>query len=122
MNLEVTQKLTRDAVFDFIRQQKTPPPEEQVAVEKRKYPRWPIGGIVEFWPADGDWQSPWKGICKNISLGGLGITCDRHIEPQTLVGIIMSSANKSFHGLATVRYCQKVRDKYMVGLEFNYYD
>jgi len=122
MKLEVTQKLSRNSIAEMIELSKTYPPEQFHGVKKRKYPRWPIQGSTDFWPAGGDWRHPIAGYCHNLSQGGLGITCDEYLEPNMLVGLALHLEHASFHGLAIVRYCQKVRDKHMVGLEFIFED
>ena len=118
MKTAITQKLTRESISALVQQLKDDASDVYVSTEQRKYRRKSVVGLVEFWPAEGDWQQPLFGECCDISEGGLGMRGDYYLEPHVLVGFAVHLDMASFYGLATVRYCQKVRDKFMAGLEF----
>jgi hypothetical protein len=118
MKAEITQKLTYETISALVQQDIVSTVEPYVGIERRKYPRKPVTCVVEYWPADGNWRQPLIGECSNISECGLGMSCNCYIEPHILVGFAIYLDTACFHGLASVRYCKKVRDKYMVGLEF----
>jgi len=118
MQAEITQKLTPEIVKEYLSTQPEPPPDHYSSADRRKSPRWPLAGSVEFWLPNNNWEEPWIGNCRNLSPGGLGMSCDIFLEVDSIVGIILYLPVGSFHTTATVRYCQKVRDQYMVGLEF----
>ncbi|MHC4445402.1 MAG: PilZ domain-containing protein [Planctomycetota bacterium] len=122
MKANVTQKLTHKGLAELVQQLKQDTPSDYAGIEQRKYPRKPVVGHVEFWPANGNWQQPLIGECCDISEGGLGMSTDHYLEPQVLVGIAVYLDMACFHGLAIIRYCQKVRDSFMVGMEFVFED
>lgn len=118
MKTDITQKLTHESISALVEQFKEDASGVYPVTEQRKYRRKIVAGVVEFWPADGDWQQPLFGECCDISEGGLGMRSEYYLEPNALVGFAVHLDMASFHGLATVRYCQKVRDKFTAGLEF----
>ena len=118
MKLDVTQRLTRENISELVQHFHEIIDANYTGIEKRKYPRRRATGVIEFWPADGDWQEPYVGECCGISEGGIGMRSDEYLEPYVVIGFVVHLEMASFHGLGTVRYCQEVRDRYMSGIEF----
>jgi len=118
MNAEVTEQLTRDSISGLLVTPETGPSDELSDTDQRRTPHWLTDGGVELWPLDENWQQPWCGKCHNISVGGMGLSSDHYFEPGSVVGINLHLADSRLQGKAAVRYCQKVRNQFMTGLEF----
>lgn len=112
-------KLTRDLIAHMLTQRDQQPGAYE-GPERRQFPRWPVTGRVEMRPAGPHRNEHWVGDCHDISEGGLGLSCPHYVEPETLVDIVLELAGTSACARAVVRYCQQVRGRYMIGIEFNF--
>ena len=120
---QVTEKLTRENLSDLLHISESASHDDQYPpIEQRRWPHWLEDSVIEFWPADENWQEPWRGKCRNISHGGLGMNCNHYLEDGTNIGIALYFRDKCFHGKAVIRYCKKVRDQFMIGVEFLFDD
>lgn len=92
---------------------------EHPGPEKRSAPRWPFPGTVELWFARSDGRETYAlGECQNLSLGGVGIRCDRALAPGAELAIAIHQPECSLHGRAVVRHCTKLHHDHFAGLEF----
>ncbi len=119
MQTEEIVKLTRKRVSALIKARQesagtTPFP----GPERRQYPRWPFKGAIELWPQGGDGRQVWHGTCLNLSDTGVGLSCEVHFDPGTVLELAIHLPEMTLCGQGTVRYCARVRDQFMVGLEF----
>ena len=92
--------------------------EHHDGLEKRRHSRWPFKGAVELWPDGDDGRHAVHGTCMNLSESGIGLSCDQHLVPNTIMEIAVHLPEFTFCGRATVRYCAEVRKQFMVGMEF----
>ncbi|MHC4445401.1 MAG: PilZ domain-containing protein [Planctomycetota bacterium] len=118
MNDQVVEKLTRDNLNVMLDLRDTTLDDENTISEQRRTPHWLTEGAIEFWPVDETWNNPWRGRCRNISCGGLGMSSDHYLEQGANIGLAIYFDETCFQGKAVVRYCQKVRDQFMIGVEF----
>jgi len=88
-------------------------------IEKRRWPRWPFQGTVELWFGNPDACDDYAlATCENLSVGGVGIRFEQHIEPGTELAIAVHQPEKSLHGRAVVCHCTQLQSDYYIGLEF----
>jgi len=112
-------KLTRRGIADLLRS-----PAHAAAAhsgnERRQTPRGTFPATVEIYPAGGDGTERWFGTCRNLSETGLGMSCDRHFDPEMPLDIAIHLPEASLCGRAVVRYCMETPHGFMVGLEFDF--
>lgn len=121
MKMDEIVKLTREAICDLL-QRRQEGAEAFDGSERRTAPRWPFPGTVELRPDGGDGTVQWFGVCRDVSEGGLGMTCDQAFEPGTRLEIAFHLPEASFYGLASVRHCTEIPDGCIVGLQFEFED
>ena len=110
--------LTERAVTDLLRG-RTAPSNHTVRRQRRSYPRWPFPGTVELWVVEAPGQQRHLlASSENLSQGGVGIRCDEHLAPGTLVDIALHEPERSLHGHAEVRHCTEFPHGYYLGLQF----
>ena len=112
-------RLTRQAVAELLASREAAA-EPYEGHERRRVPRWPFDGAVEFRLAGGTGSPQWFGSCDNLSQTGLGASCDRHFEPGTRVEITVHQPEASLFGEATVCHCTQRGDEYYVGVDFDF--
>ena len=122
MNNQVTEKLTRESLSGLLQLRESASDDQYAPVEQRRSPHWLTDDTIEFWPADENWHEPWHGKCRNISQGGLGMSSDHYLEQGSNVGVALRLGERCFHSKTVVRYCQKIRDQFMIGVEFLFDD
>jgi len=96
---------------------------DDTSLSRRKVPRWPFNGTVEFWvlqdDPEGDWDESYLlGSCENMSTQGVGVRCDEPLKVGTELAIAVHQPELSMYGNACVRHCTRMHDDYFVGLEF----
>lgn len=112
--------LSRQAVQRLLeeRQQSDPVP-ASAGPERRRHPRWPFPAPVELWvPGEDGIDEHVLGTCKDLSCGGVGISCDCELPVGVTLPIAIHQPEVTFHGYAIVRRCMRGPDGYHVGLEF----
>ncbi len=116
-------KLTRDRIAELVRSREAPE-SDYTGNERRRAPRWPFPGAIGLRPADGGGDETWFGTCRDVSITGVGITCERYFEPGTALEIALHLPEATFCGKAVVRYCVELEadteDEYAMGLEFDF--
>jgi hypothetical protein len=120
MQTEEIVKLTRKRIAAIVkaRQESGKLTDSLPGPERRHHPRWPFKGAVELWPDGTGARSQLHGTCLNISETGVGLSCDKHLQPGDIMEVAVHLPEMSLCGRAAVRYCAQVRGQYMVGLEF----
>ena len=120
MSSQVVENLTRENLSDLLHPHQTTSDADGLdqSTEQRRSPHWLAAGLIEYWPADENWSQPWQGKCRDISMGGFGMSSDHYLEHGSNIGVALHFGDKCYHGKAVVRYCQRVRDQFMTGAEF----
>ena len=113
-------ELTRQGIAEIL--QTLPAPESEPRKtddrpDQREHPRWISTGTVEIRVLFSQQQSR-TGDLLNISEGGLGMRSDHYFEHNTVHEVVVHLPQISFHAKACVRYCKKVRGRFMTGLAF----
>ncbi len=93
-----------------------------VQQERRLAPRWPLGGVVELWPAGTPSRGSCFATCRDMSETGLGLICSRRFAPGTRVEIAIYQSDAALHGFGLVRHCRQDGAEYLVGIEFLFND
>jgi hypothetical protein len=84
----------------------------------RRHPRGPSQGVLKVAWTDGRGNfRRATGKCLDISVSGVRLELSEPVEARTLVHV--ESAALQIFGTASVRYCERFRLKYLVGLEFS---
>ena len=110
--------LSREALKGFLHDRQLTGPDEHAAAQRRA-PRWPFAWPVELWvPNDRGHEEYALGTCRNLSVGGVGVSTDGPLSAGQEVPIAIHQPEMSFHGRAVVRHCRKTPGGYYVGLEF----
>jgi len=122
MQTEEIVKLTQKNIKRLLKAGRQGEPDISPGIEKRKHPRWEFPGMVEYCPIDSDGSQNWFGICRNLSLSGLGMICEDPLESGTELEIAIHQPEASMVGNATVRHCIETPRGYFVGVEFNFED
>jgi len=121
MRTEEIVRLTRKRVLAILKARQdaaTLPDDNPEGHERRHYPRWPFKGAVEIWPDGAANNKAIHATCLNLSETGMGLSCDEHLTPGTVMEIALHQPEMTLCGRATVRYCAQIRDQFMVGMEF----
>ncbi|UCD28373.1 MAG: PilZ domain-containing protein [Planctomycetota bacterium] len=120
MSTQVIHKLTRQTIAELLKKCESSPQDRNSDAQHRRSAPWLHDCSVEIWPAHENWHEPWLGKCRNISAGGLGMCSNHYLEPGIQVTINLHLVDSTIQGKATVRYCQKIRDEFMAGIEFDF--
>lgn len=86
---------------------------------RRQVPRWSFPGAVELWiPDRRNGERYALATCQNLSINGVGISCEEALKPGTQLPVAIHQPEVSFHGRAVVRHCTRMDSEYYCGLEF----
>ena len=87
--------------------------------ERRRHARWAFPAQVELWLAQPDGhEEHLLATCHDLSVGGVGVSCDRDLPIGLTIPIAIHQPEVTFHGHAIVRRCMRGPGGYLVGLEF----
>jgi len=87
--------------------------------KRRRMERWPFPGQLQIWITDAAGEEVMLfGTCHNLNENGVGVTCERHVEPGQRVPIAIHQPEATFHGDGVVRHCTPTGSEYFVGIEF----
>ena len=114
-------ELTREGIAEIMRT--LPAPESASrrtddGPDHREHPRWISAGSIEVRVLFSQEQQARTGDLLNISEGGLGMRSDHYFERDAVQEIVVHLPHASFHTKACVRYCKKVRGRFMTGMAF----
>lgn len=116
-------KLTRKRIEELLKSRSRPESDYQ-GHERRRHPRWPFPGAVELRPVGANDDELCFGTCRDISLSGVGLTCDEEYAPGTQLEIALHLPEATFWGKGTVRFCRELDadfdEEYVLGIEFNF--
>lgn len=114
--------LTRTAITRLLCSSDGEPDETRESCQ-RDQPRWPFPGTVQFWCPDEQGQEQHNlATCVNLSMGGLGMRCDKALEVGLRLAIAVHQPEASLHGHGIIRHCTALEDGYFVGVEFDFAD
>jgi hypothetical protein len=83
----------------------------------RRHRRYPIeGGRLRLLWDDGKRERVLNGKVLDVSVSGARLLLEEPLPPRALV--LCSDVKLGIHGTASVRYCNPVKRKYEIGIEF----
>lgn len=123
MDASEIQPLTRNNVGRLLMTRAGAEPTSH-AQGKRRAPRWPFPGTVEFWLPDGRGGERHEfATSLNLSLDGMGVSFEEPLNDGQELAVAIHEPEASFHGRAVVRHCTKSGDGlYYLGMQFVYED
>lgn len=87
--------------------------------KRRRLARWPFPGQLQLWVRNAAGEEiQLFGTCHNLNENGIGVNCERHIEPGTRVPIAIHQPEATYHGEGVVRHSTPSGAEYFVGIEF----
>lgn len=87
--------------------------------KRRRLERWPFPGQLQLWVKNAAGQEVQLfGTCHNMNPHGVGVICDRYLEPGVRVPIAIHQPEATYHGEGVVRHCTPSGREYFVGIEF----
>jgi len=86
---------------------------------RRRLTRWPFPGQLQLWFKDSAGEEIQTfGTCHNLNENGIGVNCERYIEPGMRVPIAIHQPEATYHGEGVVRHCTTSGREYFIGIEF----
>jgi hypothetical protein len=85
--------------------------------ELRRHPRYPLAGTLRILWDDNGREVVSKGKLVNVSVSGIQLMVENRIPVRT--HIFCNEPALKIAGRGSVRYCQFVKGKYLIGVDFS---